>query len=83
VIDLGRPSGKRVQSIHARCGNCIVPIYEKLDLNGNYTIIMSKYLAKGGDGFSFKQVVKYQSFGEYGANTMHGQYIPLLFYYHC
>uniref|UniRef100_A0A2S2NGN6 5'-nucleotidase n=1 Tax=Schizaphis graminum TaxID=13262 RepID=A0A2S2NGN6_SCHGA len=62
VIDLGQPSGKRVQSIHARCGNCIVPIYEKLDLNGNYTIIISKYLADGGDGFSFNQVVKYESF---------------------
>ncbi|XP_026814840.1 protein 5NUC-like [Rhopalosiphum maidis] len=62
VIDLSRPSGRRVQSIHARCGNCTVPIYEKLDLNGNYTIIMSKYLAEGGDGFSFKQVGKYQSF---------------------
>lgn len=62
VIDLGRPGGERVQSIHARCGNCVVPVYEKLDLNANYTIIMSRYLSDGGDGFSFKKLGKYQSF---------------------
>lgn len=64
VIDFGRPSGKRVQSIHARCGNCAVPVYEKLNLNANYTMIVSDYLSNGGDGFSFKKVVEYQSFGE-------------------
>ncbi|CAI6360022.1 unnamed protein product [Macrosiphum euphorbiae] len=64
VIDLGRPSGDRVQSIYARCGNCAVPVYEKLDLNANYTIIISNYLSEGGDGFSFKKVLKYQSFGK-------------------
>jgi len=64
VIDLGRPSGDRVQSIYARCGNCAVPMYEKLDLNANYTIIISNYLSEGGDGFSFNKVLKYQSFGE-------------------
>lgn len=63
VIDFGRPSGERVRSIHARCGECAVPAYEKLDLNANYTIIMSKYLSDGGDGFSFKKLAKYQSFG--------------------
>lgn len=63
VIDFGRPSGKRVQSIHARCGNCAVPVYEKLNLNANYTMIVSDYLSNGGDGFSFKKVVEYQSFG--------------------
>lgn len=68
VIDFGRPSGERVRSIHARCGKCAVPAYDKLDLNANYTIIMSKYLSDGGDGFSFKKLAKYQSFGECDAN---------------
>ncbi|XP_027848967.2 protein 5NUC-like [Aphis gossypii] len=62
VIDFGQPSGKRVQSIYARCGNCAVPVYEKLNLTTNYTIIISNYLAEGGDGFSFQKVVKYESF---------------------
>uniref|UniRef100_A0A2S2QIH6 5'-nucleotidase n=3 Tax=Sipha flava TaxID=143950 RepID=A0A2S2QIH6_9HEMI len=63
VVDLGQPPGKRVQSVYARCGNCVVPIYEKLDLNGNYTVIMSHYLAYGGDGHKFQQVVGFRSFG--------------------
>ncbi|KAL4105256.1 hypothetical protein QTP88_020513 [Uroleucon formosanum] len=74
VIDLGRPSGDRVQSIYARCGNCPVPVYEKLDLNANYTIIISSYLAEGGDGFSFTKVLKYQSFGKSDLNIVEEQF---------
>ncbi|XP_008185372.1 protein 5NUC [Acyrthosiphon pisum] len=74
VIDFGRPSGERVQSIHVRCGNCAVPGYEKLDLNANYTIIMSKYLSDGGDGFSFKKLIKYQSFGTSDLNIMEEEF---------
>ncbi|KAL4132774.1 hypothetical protein QTP88_009874 [Uroleucon formosanum] len=74
VIDLGRPSGERVQSIHARCQNCVVPVYEKLDLNANYTIIMSSYLSDGGDGFSFKKLVKYQSLGTSDLNIIEEEF---------
>uniref|UniRef100_A0A2S2QGF2 5'-nucleotidase n=1 Tax=Sipha flava TaxID=143950 RepID=A0A2S2QGF2_9HEMI len=63
VIDLGWPTGKRVQSVYARCGNCVVPIYEQLDLNGNYTVIMSSYLANGGNGHKFQKVVDFQDIG--------------------
>lgn len=70
VIDLSKPSGKRVQSIQARCRHCKVPVYEPLDLNANYTIIMSKFLAEGGDGHKFKQVEKYQSLGMYDYNNI-------------
>ncbi|CAI6346000.1 unnamed protein product [Macrosiphum euphorbiae] len=75
VLDFGRPSGERVQSIYARCGNCAVPKYEKLDLNANYTIIMSKYLSSGGDGFSFKKLVKYQSFGTSDLNIIEEEFL--------
>lgn len=78
VIDFSRPSGDRVQSIYARCGNCAVPMYEKLDLNANYTIIISSYLSEGGDGFSFKKVLEYKSFGECEANI-----IPIYHYHYC
>ncbi|XP_025203214.1 protein 5NUC-like [Melanaphis sacchari] len=70
VIDLGQPSGKRVQSIYARCGNCAVPLYEKLNLNANYTIIISNYLSEGGDGFSFRKMVKYESFKKTDLNIV-------------
>lgn len=71
VIDLARPSGQRVRSIEARCGDCTVPVYQKLDLNANYTIIMSQYLAMGGDGLVFKKVVGFRSFGEFGVESGH------------
>ncbi|XP_015368350.1 PREDICTED: protein 5NUC-like [Diuraphis noxia] len=74
VIDFGRPSGDRVQSIYARCGNCVVPMYEKLDLNANYTIIISNYLSEGGDGFSFNKVIKYQSFGKSDLDIVEEQF---------
>uniref|UniRef100_A0A2H8THB7 5'-nucleotidase n=1 Tax=Melanaphis sacchari TaxID=742174 RepID=A0A2H8THB7_9HEMI len=74
VIDLARPSGERVQSIHARCGNCTVPVYEKLDLNANYTVIMSKYMLEGGDGFSFKRVAEYQSFAKTELSIMEEEF---------
>lgn len=64
VIDLGRPSGQRVQSILARCGDCTAPVYRQLDPDGNYTMLMSRYLADGGDGIEFTKVVAYRSLGE-------------------
>lgn len=65
VIDLGQTSGKRVKSIYARCGNCTVIDYQELDLNAYYTVIMSQFLFKGGDGFLFnKSNNKFQSFGK-------------------
>lgn len=69
MIDLSQPSGKRVKSIHARCGYCTVPVYEPLDLNANYTIIISKFLSEGGDSINFKKVVEYQSLGKYYQNN--------------
>ncbi|XP_026815926.1 protein 5NUC-like [Rhopalosiphum maidis] len=74
VIDFSQPSGKRVQSIYARCGNCPVPIYEKLNLNDNYTIIISSYLSEGGDGFSFQKVVEYESFRKTDLNIVEEEF---------
>jgi len=48
-------------------------------LNANYTIIISNYLSEGGDGFSFKKVLKYQSFGECEANIL----FKKTFYHYC
>lgn len=65
VIDLGQPIGRRVQSIYARCGNCTIIDYHRLDLNADYTVIMSTYLYKGGDGYTFNMSnTTFLSFGE-------------------
>lgn len=64
MIDLGRPSGQRVVSVDARCGDCVVPVYQKLNLDANYTVLMTKYLSDGGDDYSFEKLVDFRSLGE-------------------
>ncbi|XP_072396633.1 protein 5NUC-like isoform X4 [Diabrotica undecimpunctata] len=51
VYDASKPSFSRVVSVKLRCGNCSVPLYSDLNLSKNYTIITSKYLTDGMDGF--------------------------------
>lgn len=50
--DLTKENGKRVTKALARCGECRVPIYEPVDKNKSYRVIMPAFLAKGGDGFT-------------------------------
>lgn len=49
--DLHKPNGKRVVRALARCGECRVPIYEPIDPNKSYYVIITAFLATGGDGF--------------------------------
>lgn len=58
-FDLTQTPGNRVSSLLVRCADCRIPEYEPLVLTANYTIIMTNYLAEGGDNFtSFKDRVK-------------------------
>lgn len=50
--DLSQPNGKRVTKASARCGECRVPIYEPVETNKTYNVIMTTFLAKGGDGYT-------------------------------
>lgn len=51
TYDLTKPEGSRVVHAEARCGYCLLPKYEPLNLTAEYSIIMSEYLYQGGDGF--------------------------------
>lgn len=51
VIDLDKPLGTRVTSLKVQCQNCPSPVYEDLDDNKMYRIIVSSFMARGGDGF--------------------------------
>ncbi|XP_050515512.1 protein 5NUC-like isoform X2 [Diabrotica virgifera virgifera] len=51
VYDASKPSYSRVVSVKVRCGNCSIPLYSDLNLSKNYTIVTSKYLTDGKDGF--------------------------------
>ncbi|XP_064212299.1 uncharacterized protein LOC661310 [Tribolium castaneum] len=52
VANLSQPIGSRIQSIKARCNECNIPIYEDLDLNKTYRLIVPVFLRNGGDGFT-------------------------------
>lgn len=58
-FDLKQNPGHRVSSLLLRCGHCSVPKFEPLVLTANYTIVMSNYLAEGGNNFkAFKKILK-------------------------
>lgn len=62
VFNLKNPVGKRVESVHALCRKCSVPVYEPLKQFEYYRVTMPSFLANGGDGFSW--------FKEFGVNRM-------------
>ncbi|KAL5239248.1 hypothetical protein ACI65C_006658 [Semiaphis heraclei] len=43
--------GSRVKSVTIRCSECKLPSYEPIKLDKNYTLIMPKYVANGGDRY--------------------------------
>ncbi|KAJ8008908.1 hypothetical protein DPEC_G00083310 [Dallia pectoralis] len=50
--DMTRPSGERATSIHVLCASCRVPRYQPLDLDGVYKVVMTSYIAEGGDNYT-------------------------------
>lgn len=50
LYDRSKPALSRVVSVKVRCGDCLVPKYEEIDLNANYTIVTIGFLVDGGDG---------------------------------
>ncbi|KRY00964.1 5'-nucleotidase [Trichinella pseudospiralis] len=55
VYDLTKPNGNRVQSIQIRCQNCTLPKYEELKKDAIYNVVMSNYMANGGDSYTVLQ----------------------------
>ncbi|XP_044758873.1 protein 5NUC-like [Coccinella septempunctata] len=52
VYDLGKPKGRRVASVKVRCSNCTIPNYENLNVDADYSVLLTDFILKGGDGFS-------------------------------
>ena len=59
--------GERVVDLKLRCLYCDVPTYEPLELNSNYTLLATSYLAGGGDGYGMvlNDRLDYQNLGEF------------------
>ncbi|XP_018574672.1 apyrase [Anoplophora glabripennis] len=52
VMNLTQPQGERVQSVKVRCQACMVPVYEDLDENKMYRIVVPSFITTGGDGYT-------------------------------
>lgn len=50
--DLSKPVGSRVVSATALCAKCQVPAFEPIDRNASYNIILSSFVAAGGDNYT-------------------------------
>lgn len=52
VYDMRRPVGKRVVSLDILCTRCEIPKYEPLDPEKVYKVVLSSFVARGGDGYT-------------------------------
>jgi len=64
IYDLKQIPFNRIVDIQVLCQKCIIPRYETLDNEKYYRVILSDYLANGGDSFSM--------FPKYGRNKFEG-----------
>lgn len=55
TYDYNNPIGSRVVSAEIRCAACTIPVYEPLDEDKNYNVIVSHFLLHGGDGYTFSE----------------------------
>ncbi|XP_050438990.1 protein 5NUC-like [Adelges cooleyi] len=49
TYDMKQTEGSRVRSVAVRCADCRTPLYEPLLPERKYKVILSKYVANGGD----------------------------------
>lgn len=65
TYDFSKPEGSRVTRLLLRCRECEVPIYEAIDEDKIYRIILPSFLADGGFGFGlFKSYLRNRQIGE-------------------
>lgn len=66
TYDIKNAVGSRVQSVNIQCSECKLPSYEPIDLEKKYTIIMTKYMAYGGDQYKMikDELISINNLGE-------------------
>ncbi|KAL7743238.1 hypothetical protein ACLKA6_016182 [Drosophila palustris] len=52
TYDFTKPVNSRVVSVHVRCADCPVPVYEPFEPTKSYRIVASDFLVGGGDGYT-------------------------------
>ncbi|XP_054157632.1 5'-nucleotidase-like [Oppia nitens] len=68
------PTGKRLLTVRVRCGSCMTPVYEDIDLNAKYSIALTEYLAHGGDNYTMINETEFTAY-EMIDNQMLSDYI--------
>ncbi|CAL9691934.1 unnamed protein product [Knipowitschia caucasica] len=63
VVDLSRPPFSRVRSLLMLCTRCRVPVFEPVQDQEVYKVVMPSYMVSGGDGFHMVQeeIIKHNS----------------------
>ncbi|XP_072218766.1 snake venom 5'-nucleotidase-like [Leuresthes tenuis] len=62
-FDVSKAPGHRVRSLEVLCTRCRVPLYEPVQDEALYKVVLPSYLVNGGDGFSMIQseILKHNS----------------------
>ncbi|XP_060947416.1 5'-nucleotidase [Limanda limanda] len=62
-FDLSRPPGRRLTSLLILCTACRVPLYEPVQDETLYRVVLPSYMASGGDGYAMisNELVKHNS----------------------
>ncbi|XP_073811844.1 protein 5NUC-like [Musca autumnalis] len=55
TYDYNNPIGSRVVNAEIRCAACTIPVYEPLDEDKHYNVIVSHFLLHNGDGYTFHE----------------------------
>lgn len=62
-FDFSNPAGRLVKSLSILCTKCRVPLYEPVEEETVYKVVLPSYMVKGGDGFSMiaSEMLKHNS----------------------
>lgn len=69
LYDFREPSYQKIISIKVRCARCETPHYNDLEDNRMYRVLMTEFLAGGGDGFVMLRANDVQMYFEQLTNT--------------
>ncbi|KAK7107283.1 snake venom 5'-nucleotidase-like [Littorina saxatilis] len=83
LYDMKQPKGQRVVEVKVRCADCEVPEFVDLEPTKVYKIIMSNFLANGGDGFTLipKNTIKHHLIGDLDSTVLTSyitEYSPII-----
>lgn len=64
VYDMNKPPGQRVREVKTICTTCDSPEYQDVDESKMYKVLLSSYLASGGDGYEMLKGQPAQKFNK-------------------